>query len=357
MSRIEDYISNKIKNKRIISIIGLNKNAGKTTVLNKIIKILWQNTCIGITSIGIDGEEVDHVTNMPKPRIYIKKGTLIATAYNCLKKCDITKEILKTTGIVTPLGEVIILRALSDGFVEIAGPSSVSQIEYIATMLLGYGTEKVFIDGALNRQSLGSPRLCDSVILTIGGADSTQIERVVENATNAVNKLSIHELKDKSIYDVINANDFNSKAVIIKNNGEIINPNISKSSSNLKDILDFLDNDSKYIYIKGIITNTSIESILKNIGNKKNIIKGISIIVDDGTKLFLSSVNHKLINKLQINIYALKSIEILFVAANPTSYAGTNFDKNIFAKKISDATMHTVVDVVGGEYIEYVKPR
>ena len=61
---------------------------------------------LGLTSIGRDGESTDIVTGTEKPGIFVREGTLIATAKDMLRLGDITKEILMTTGIPTPLGEV-----------------------------------------------------------------------------------------------------------------------------------------------------------------------------------------------------------------------------------------------------------
>ena len=68
-----------VENSSCMAIAGIEKNAGKTTVLN----YLLQNSrkkVEAITSIGYDGEEIDQVTATDKPRIYVSRGTLVATA-------------------------------------------------------------------------------------------------------------------------------------------------------------------------------------------------------------------------------------------------------------------------------------
>ena len=53
-----------------VSIIGMCKNAGKTTVLNGLISACMRNAeVLGLTSIGRDGERSDLVTNTKKPEI------------------------------------------------------------------------------------------------------------------------------------------------------------------------------------------------------------------------------------------------------------------------------------------------
>ena len=75
-----------IESYRSLSIIGMCKNAGKTTVLNSILSEMGATgKTLGLTSIGRDGESVDVVTQTHKPGIYVRDGTLIATALEMLK--------------------------------------------------------------------------------------------------------------------------------------------------------------------------------------------------------------------------------------------------------------------------------
>lgn len=46
-----------------------------------------------------------------------------------MNRCDITKEILYATDFSTPMGDIIIVKALSDGYVDIAGPSYNTQVK------------------------------------------------------------------------------------------------------------------------------------------------------------------------------------------------------------------------------------
>lgn len=68
-----------------VSLIGMCKNAGKTTVLNRLIKDCRRmDEGIALTSIGRDGERSDLVTNTKKPEIFVYDGTIIATAEKLL---------------------------------------------------------------------------------------------------------------------------------------------------------------------------------------------------------------------------------------------------------------------------------
>ena len=160
MNSLENFIK-KVNQFSCIAITGMAKNTGKTSVLNR---ILSEETSKirAITSIGYDGESSDQVTGTEKPEIYVRKGSLIATADGLLPFCDFTKELLSYTGFNTPMGEAIIVRALSDGYAQIAGPSTRSQMEDTVRQLKDLGAEQIFIDGALSRKSTAAIAFSDA---------------------------------------------------------------------------------------------------------------------------------------------------------------------------------------------------
>ncbi len=62
---------------RTLSIVGMAKNAGKTTALNFLIEeAMDEGVKLGITSTGRDGERQDVVTGTEKPRVYLDEGTI-----------------------------------------------------------------------------------------------------------------------------------------------------------------------------------------------------------------------------------------------------------------------------------------
>ena len=110
---------------KIVSIVGMAKNSGKTFTLNKIIEdAIEKFITLGLTSTGRDGESQDIVTKTEKPPIYAERGTLIATAEDTLELGDAKIEILQTTEYNTPLGNIVIGRIKESGYVQIAGPQT-----------------------------------------------------------------------------------------------------------------------------------------------------------------------------------------------------------------------------------------
>ena len=72
MTFVKDALSYKS-----LSIVGLDKNTGKTECLNYILgKVEGTGKRIALTSIGIDGESRDTVTHTAKPEIKIHPGMI-----------------------------------------------------------------------------------------------------------------------------------------------------------------------------------------------------------------------------------------------------------------------------------------
>ena len=143
-----------------IAVIGLVKNAGKTTVVNA----LMDNVPLrfGLTSLGLDGERTDHLTGLDKPRIVPPRGTLIATTVGSLDRSHYTMERVERLPFHTSLGGVVIGRAVGDRAVEISGPTTLAEVAATAARLHAHGAGLVLVDGAINRLGSASPRVSDA---------------------------------------------------------------------------------------------------------------------------------------------------------------------------------------------------
>ena len=171
---MKEQLLRQLHSVKTMSIVGMCKNAGKTTMLNWLLEQGKLQGVLGLTSIGRDGESTDIVTGTEKPGIFVREGTLIATAKDMLRLGDITKEILMTTGIPTPLGEVVIVRARSAGHVQLAGPSITTQLKTVSKdiilqdggkAIVGYDKGRVELSGSVSAKWQPIDRLGMSVVL------------------------------------------------------------------------------------------------------------------------------------------------------------------------------------------------
>ncbi len=331
----------KTKNYKSISIVGLAKNAGKTVALNYLIEEAYEhNLSIGITSTGRDGESVDLVTQTHKPSIYVTEGMLVATAKKTLMLSDCKVEILESTDINTPMGEVILVKVRQGGNIQIAGPVSAKDMKIVLKRLNFYGAEVVLVDGAIDRKAVSSPVITDACIVATGAVISRDMKKVIEKTVHAVECYSFKEPMDE-IKKIIKETN---KTCIIQNDGNVIVPDIETSITGGKKINDKINENTAFVYIKGAVTSI----LLKDIVNSE-FIKNFDIIIEDGTKIFIDSNLWNDLKRKGLKIMVLNSIDVIAVTLNPFSPSGYFFDSEEFKSKIKHY-IHgiKIIDVVSG---------
>ncbi|MBQ1565896.1 MAG: hypothetical protein IIZ82_07210 [Clostridia bacterium] len=292
---------------KTLSIVGMCKNAGKTTVLNWLLR-RSHGRVLGLTSIGRDGESVDVVTGTEKPGIFVPEGTLIATAKDMLALSDITQEIVYTTGIPTPLGEVVLVRARSAGSVQLAGPSITSQLRTVSDLFFSLGAEQAIIDGALGRKSLGARTVAESVILCTGASYDMRMEKVVRDTANIFRVMNL-----KKAATVPEPSDL-PLADVLKETGEALVP--------------------------GALSDSAVLPLLKS-----GVLKNVRLVVKDPSKVLLSPDT---LDKLAIRNVSLETVEaanVLCVTVNPVSAYGWKFDPDAFRRAVQAAVNVPVINV------------
>ena len=96
---------------KTLSIVGMSKNAGKTTALNYLIEeAMDEGLKLGITSTGRDGETQDLVTGTEKPRVYLDVDTLVAVPALLYELSDAGLEVVKRTNYSTAIVTLLICR-------------------------------------------------------------------------------------------------------------------------------------------------------------------------------------------------------------------------------------------------------
>ncbi len=165
---------------KTIGFAGTAKNTGKTTAALYLLGLAWEaGFRVALTSIGYDGEAIDNVTGLPKPRYFAQSGMLIATAESCLMSGDAACKILRRTKVDTGLGEVVIAQVERPGKVVLAGPNKRRDLEQVLELLDAMGADLTIADGALNRLM---PLLsADGLVLSTGAAFVPDIPQLAEH--------------------------------------------------------------------------------------------------------------------------------------------------------------------------------
>ena len=322
----------KLENIKIISIIGLAKNVSKTTTLNYIIRNIEDRFTLGLTSIGRDGEKYDVITELPKPQIFVKKGTYVVTAQQCFEDSEIKFEIIKKTGLNTPLGEIMILKALSEGYVVLAGPSINKHLLTICSDLRNLGCDHILVDGAFDRRAYATPLISDATILSTGASVSRNMKNVIDLTIHTIKLLNLEQEENLEIINISKGILKKSKVSIIDKTYSVNSLKVATALDAAQDIIENLDDNSQYVVINGAVTDKLLEDLMKSTQKYK----GITFIVEDGTKLFLSEKTTKKFLKKGGILKVLNPINIIAITINPTSPYGYEFDKDNFLKSIQE---------------------
>lgn len=329
-----------LKNKKYISIIGMEKNVGKTTILNYILS-KSKGITLGLTSIGRDGEDEDIVTKTNKPRIYIQKGTVICTVKKFVLQSDITLEILENSGIRTPLGEVIVCRALSDGYIEIAGPSNNKDTEKIMKKMDLLGCELIIVDGAVSKKMTSSPEVTKGTILCTGLSLDRDMNKVIEKTAYRVKVLKLKEV-NLDIKKIINTVEKKHKVIHINTKGipKTIKVETILGLEHIEKVIESLEEYTRYLIVKGVVVDSTLEYLMKSIK-----FKNITLVVMDGTKIFASEEVFEKYSKKCGEIKVVNKINIMLVTINPNSPKGYTVDSEEFRKKLEHKINIPVIDV------------
>lgn len=291
-----------------MSIVGMCKNAGKTTMLNWLLAHTGRRQILGLTSIGRDGESTDVVTGTEKPSIFVPAGTLIATAKDMLRLGDVTKEILITTGIPTPLGEVVVMRARSDGYVQLAGPSITAQLREVSRMFFELGATQSIIDGALGRKSLGARNVADGIVLCTGASYNMSMDKVIEDTANFC------RLMDLPKADTLPPEATDGLEACLKEHGEA--------------------------YIAGALTDTMVIPLLRS-----GLLRSSRLVVADPSKVLLKPDTLDKLATRSVTLETEEAARTLCVTINPVSAYGWRFDKDAFMAAMTAAVDAPVINV------------
>ncbi len=325
-----------LQNYDVIGIIGLAKNTGKTTTLNALIKDLPADQT-AITSIGLDGETIDQLTYLPKPKIYAKKGIIIATTTECLKQSYLDYETIESTNIKTAIGRVIIVKIISEGYIVVAGPTTNSALKTIIKKLKKYA-KKILIDGAFNRLTFANIDCIGGIILATGASVNASMEKTVEYTQSIL--ASFHYPKVK--YDLpLQA------PMMVQTGKETFF--VKKKTSQALHQLNFKE-PLQRLYIKGAITPSLIDGFIKHD------IRNFTLILEDATKLLIPPKYYKHLKTLNIEIVVRQAINLIAVTINPTSPKGINYPKKDFLEAIQAISTVPVYNVKESEEADETHP-
>ena len=337
------FIAELIKYKSC-SIVGLEKNTGKTECFNYVMQRLpLDKIRVAVSSIGIDGETTDQVTKTAKPEIFLREGVYFGTSEKHYLTKLLTSELLEISDENTSLGNIVIGKALTPGKLLLSGPSSTNGLRRWMNEMRKYDIDLTIIDGALSRLSLASPAVSESMILATGAAYSANINTLVQKTAFVVQMINL-ELTSQENYDTFidinngvwaidfdadNDNDFGKRLVDLKVASSL---SININTDGLK--------KCKTLYVSGALTDNFVNHIRQN-----KIFNETEIVVRDFTKIFLTPMTYNTFVNGKRKITVLQKSKLIAVCVNPTSPNGIVLDSEKLCKTLSEAINLPVYDL------------
>ena len=320
-----------------LSIVGLEKNTGKTETLKYVLDRLPVLTKrIAVTSIGIDGETTDQVTRTQKPEIVLREGMYFGTSETHYRQRRLVSEVIDVSDVTTSLGRVVTARAVTGGKILLSGPSSGSGLKHWMSEMQRYDIDLVVIDGALSRMSLASPAVSQSMILATGAAYSVNMNTLVSKTAHVVDLINLELTDDENIAMLM---PIESGVWFIDKDRQL--HGLDAISSLSKDF-HFQGMDCcETLYVSGALVDGFLEKVRMN----KNL-KQTELVVRDFTKIFVSPQQFRLFIKGGGRIRVLQKSKLIAVTVNPTSPSGYVLDSDTLCNRLSEAIGLPVYDLL-----------
>jgi hypothetical protein len=321
-----------------VSIVGLEKNTGKTECLNYILNKI-KNTAlqIAVTSIGVDGESYDQLYQTPKPEITLFENMLFVTSEKHFLEKKLTAKILNVGSQHTALGRLITAKVKTTGKIILSGPSDNGTLQNTLHLMNHYQADITLVDGALSRLSIASPSVTEAMILTTGAALSEHFPTLINKTYFACQLINLEEVIP-SIQQLLNPIKQGIWA-IDENSQKIYDLNIPTALLINKNI-DNLFSHGTTLFVSGAISDTFLNIIrLQKSANKP------TLIIRDFSKAFFSENTYRAFIQKGGSIKVLQKPKLIAVCINPVAPSGRNIDSLTLQQALQERLNVPVFDV------------
>ena len=322
---------------KTLSITGMAKNTGKTVTLNYLLEHLKAlHKVVAVTSIGIDGEKTDQVTQTEKPEIELYDGTIFVTSEYHYRQRLLLSEIVDLSEEGTSLGRLVTARVLQAGKVILSGPATTGGVRKVLDRMGEYGVDLTIVDGALSRKSHASPTIADGLILSTGAAIAPDLNTIVKKTSE------LHDLMQLPEYETSKADELLQieNGIFALEDGNAVSLNIPSSLLSDKYKAELFSHGN-HLFLSGILTD-----MMLNFLRMQPEVKNCVVIVKDFTKVFVTPMNLKLFLSKGGQLRVLKRPNLLAVTVNPVAPSGFTLPSDILVKAMEGVFDVQVVDVM-----------
>ena len=309
-----------------LAVMGMTKNTGKTVALNHLLaQAATSRISVGVTSIGRDGEDRDQVFFVPKPPVLVWPGTLVATARDTLRRAKVRCQCIGASGIDSPMGEILIVKVLDHGEMEIAGASRGADQRKIISQLRQCGAALVLLDGALGRSHHASPAIADGVILATGAAIGGGMADVMRKTRDRLAILGIAQA-DAAVRQLCAPVFATGGVGLWDRQGKPLFLAHIPTLNGAPALMQHAQADIKTIAVSGAVGRSLWRALLTLASSKP----GLTVVVNDGTKLFVEAADLLALRGLGARLLADRGIHLIGITLNPFSPLGGSFSAHEF---------------------------
>ncbi len=279
-----------------------------------------KNQSVVVTSIGLDGEQVDQITLLEKPEIVVYPGMYIITATETLRMISGKYEIIHDLCIDTSLGEIVFIKILTESLCLLAGPSTNNEMDLALQQIKNTFFEHVFIDGAFSKKT--NAMITDGFIYVVGSSYSKNENKVIEDAIIDIDFFRL----SKSVIDFKIQSDKNRIIIFDQDDQATFMPTSSLFETD--SFFDTLDERIYTVYLPKALTNKEAISWM-NLQKHRD----VKLVLKNA---FMIQVNNQVLHKLhhyRFKISYLETSKLLAVCVNPYSvYERLNSKKSILTR-------------------------
>lgn len=320
-----------------VSIVGLEKNTGKTETMNFITRNIHRNLKIAITSIGLDGESFDQIAYTPKPPVNIFEGMIFATCEAFYREKSFLSEILYINEHKTPLGRTVIAQAKEDGQIVLAGPVINAHLKELVNDFGKLNSDLIIIDGAFSRISHSSPLISDAVILASGATVSLNINILVNKTLEITKIMNLKEYSGTSLnFERLERGMY----ILNEKNGEITRLPFDSAITCTEGIDDYLIG-KQTLFLSGAVTGSFLRMLVQ-----KGLAEDLTVVTKDYTRIFASLGDIMRFERKGGRLEVMYNVNLIGITINPWSPTGYKYSSAELVDALQSRVRVPVVDVL-----------
>ncbi len=299
---------------RVIAVVGLAKNTGKTTTLLYLVKHLEQRPeALALTSTGRDGEAIDEITRREKPRVTIVPGIVATTSERSFADSEGLFRV-RDTRFITALGRIVVVGARRRTLVILEGPATAAETgELASTLIKEDRVRRVIIDGSLDRVAVATPDVSEGIVLATGAILGPDIDSVVTKTRHVAGLFMTRRTQCVSPNARGIARYFATSA-----DGSEWEVTEGSAITDLRTLVDSLKRGKDFLFISGALSDGVIESLMA-----ERLFP--VVVVRDPTRLFISERSKAMFEAGGGRIEVEREIKVIALTINPHNPEGVDF--------------------------------